>query len=440
MGIPLRILITEDSEDDALLLVRTLRRNGYDPVYERVDTADAMSEALDNREWDIVISDFVMPRFGGMEALKLMQSKGLDLPFIIVSGKIGEDIAVEAMRAGAQDYIMKNNLARLIPAIQRELDEAVVRQERRKAQDQLRIKDAAIASSVSGIAIADLDGKLTYVNKAFLDLWEFKSEEEVLGKHLSEFWESVDLANEVLHEVLEKGHWSGERQALRRAGSAIYVHSVVSLVMREDNQPICVMSSYIDITEQKMAEQRRLEFEAHQREFYRRTILAATAGKLVVAEREEIDNITCPSVASWKVTDASDLSSIRKQVKELALKEGMDEDRIYDFILAIGEATTNAVKHAHGGVAQLCYRGDSIVFVMSDNGPGIEALVLPEVVLTGGKSTAGTLGVGYKTILSVADTVYLSTGPNGTTLAIEMKTAPAEQPLLLETLPDVYLS
>jgi DNA-binding NtrC family response regulator len=127
MGIPLRVLLVEDLEDDALLLERVLRRAGYDVTSERVDTAAAMHAALDRQAWDIVIADYTLPDFNGLAALALVNERGLDLPFIIVSGSIGEDIAVGAMKAGAVDYIMKNNLSRLVPAVERELREAEVR-------------------------------------------------------------------------------------------------------------------------------------------------------------------------------------------------------------------------------------------------------------------------------------------------------------------------
>src|ERR687889_1900017 len=114
----LRVLLVEDSEDDALLLLRELKRSGYEPDYERVDTAPGMEAALDARDWELVISDHSMPTFSSSSALQLLQRKGLDLPFIIVSGNIGEEVAVAAMRAGAHDYIMKGNLARLGAAIE----------------------------------------------------------------------------------------------------------------------------------------------------------------------------------------------------------------------------------------------------------------------------------------------------------------------------------
>src|SRR5215468_6724098 len=105
---PLRVLIVEDSEDDALLIARELRRSGNEVVFERVETPNAMVAALDSQNWDLIISDYSMPQFGGPAALTLYRERGLDFPFISVSGAIGEDIAVEMMKAGAHDYVMKN--------------------------------------------------------------------------------------------------------------------------------------------------------------------------------------------------------------------------------------------------------------------------------------------------------------------------------------------
>src|SRR5438874_1441789 len=116
---PLRVLIVEDSEEDSDLIVLELKRGGYEPFYRRVETADAMARALEEGEWDLVLSDFSMPRFSVPEALGMVQQKGLDLPFVIVSATIGEEAAVEAMKAGAHDYILKHRLGRLVPAIKR---------------------------------------------------------------------------------------------------------------------------------------------------------------------------------------------------------------------------------------------------------------------------------------------------------------------------------
>jgi len=115
MRVPLRVLIAEDSEDDARLLLRELQQAGYHPTYERVDTPAAMTSALDRHAWDLVIGDYSMPAFSGPAALALLRARDPDTPFIFVSGTIGEDVAVEAMKAGAQDFLTKGNLRRLIP-------------------------------------------------------------------------------------------------------------------------------------------------------------------------------------------------------------------------------------------------------------------------------------------------------------------------------------
>jgi len=137
MSKKLKVLLVEDSEDDAALLTRELKKSGIQPIVERVETEETMKKALEKQEWDVVIADYVLPCFSGLDAINVLKRTGKDLPFIIVSGKIGEDTAVETMKAGAHDYIMKGNLVRLIPAIEREIEEAKVRQKRREAEEKL---------------------------------------------------------------------------------------------------------------------------------------------------------------------------------------------------------------------------------------------------------------------------------------------------------------
>src|SRR5215210_6973211 len=179
MGAPLRVLLVEDSEDDALLLVRSLRRGGYDPTWERVDTVAAMEDALDGRGWDLVISDHGMPAFDSLAALALLRRKGfVDLPFIIVSGQIGEDAAVAAMKAGAHDYLMKDNLARLNSAIERELRDAEVRRERRQAEEKYR---SIFENAIEGIFQTTVDGRFLTANPAMARMLGYESPEELLG-------------------------------------------------------------------------------------------------------------------------------------------------------------------------------------------------------------------------------------------------------------------
>jgi two-component system, cell cycle sensor histidine kinase and response regulator CckA len=161
-GIPLRLLLIEDSKDDALLLIRELRSGGFDPSMVRVDSAAAMSAELERRAWDLVIADYSMPHFSGIEALELLKSKGIDLPFIIVSGAIGEETAVAAMRAGAHDYLMKDHLARLVPAIHRELREAQMRRERRRAETEKERMRAQLIQAQRMEALGVMSGGIAH--------------------------------------------------------------------------------------------------------------------------------------------------------------------------------------------------------------------------------------------------------------------------------------
>ena len=146
MTTQLNVLLVEDSEDDAQLILRELRKAGYEPKYARVDNPTAMRNALKETHWQVIIADYSMPTFSGLDALKLTQEMELDLPFLLVSGTIGEDLAVAAMRAGAHDYLMKDDLARLVPAIHRELQEAKGRQARRFAEKELRRRAEELAA------------------------------------------------------------------------------------------------------------------------------------------------------------------------------------------------------------------------------------------------------------------------------------------------------
>lgn len=248
----LRILIVEDSADDAELLLWELRRGGYDPVWQRVETAETMAAALDNQEWDIVIADYVMPRFTGLAALELLQSKGIDLPFIIVSGKVGEDAAVEAMRAGAHDYLVKGHMARLIPAVKRELSEYRVRLERKQAEAELYLLKKAIGTMPIGVTITDIKGMIIYTNPSEAVMHGY-SVEELTGRDARilappDTWKKGPPRLKAMKGLIR------ESINIRKDGSAFPVYLISNVVRDVGGEPIAIISTCEDITERKRFE------------------------------------------------------------------------------------------------------------------------------------------------------------------------------------------
>jgi diguanylate cyclase (GGDEF)-like protein/PAS domain S-box-containing protein len=262
MKITLRVLLIEDAEDDALLLVRQLGRGGYDLVFERVETAEAMRAALSGREWDIVLSDYSLPGFSALSALAVLKDSGLDLPFIVLSGNIGEETAVEAMRSGAHDYVMKNNLARLLPAIERELREAEERRKRRRAEEELREGEKRFRSifqnAVAGIAMLGVDGRFLQVNPAFCRMLKY-SEEELLKLTTFEITHPADLA---LTKRLFCEGAAGERKTVDYEkrfigcdGETLWAHIAMAWVHDDGGRPTYAIGLVTDITPHHRAKQ-----------------------------------------------------------------------------------------------------------------------------------------------------------------------------------------
>ncbi|MBF0499300.1 MAG: SpoIIE family protein phosphatase [Candidatus Riflebacteria bacterium] len=205
MGIPLNLLLIEDSDDDAHLLLRELERGGFDVAHCRVETKDEMVDALTRQPWDLIISDYVMPRFSGLSALSVLHERNIDLPFLIVSGKIGEETAVEAMKAGAHDYLLKGNLFRLVPAIHRELADASGRRERRKTEEELRHareQEVEIAARIQQtLLIGKPPGELEGARLAFLTI-----PSQAVDGDFYDFYQHRDMLFDlVIGDVMGKG-------------------------------------------------------------------------------------------------------------------------------------------------------------------------------------------------------------------------------------------
>jgi PAS domain S-box-containing protein len=291
MGVPLRVMIVEDQEDDALLLLRVLRRAGYDLTFERVDTAATMEAALDRQAWDIIIADFTLPEFNGLAALALVKERGLDLPFILVSGSIGEDIAVTAMKTGAHDYIMKSNLSRLIPAVERELRDIEVRRARQRAEETLQenyqLMHAVFEGTSETIFVKDLQGRYMVINSAGARVFG-KTPEEVIGKDDTELFTA-----ESCHGIIEHDHQvltSGATQVYEETGETLGVMRtfLVTKGPHLDHQGniIGIIGIARDITERKQSEE---QFQRQRDALYQSEKLA-TMGQLLAGVAHELNN------------------------------------------------------------------------------------------------------------------------------------------------------
>lgn len=228
----LHVLFVEDSENDLKLLVEELRQKGYEAVYERVQTPAELTAALNRHAWDVVLSDYALPQFSGPDALKLLREKGLDVPFIVISGTYGEAAAVDMMKAGANDYIVKNNLSRLVPAIERELEVAQTRRARVRAEDTVQFLAAIVESSEDAIYGQDLNGVIISWNKAAERIFGYTAE-EIIGHSVSILY-PVDRRDELVDivERIKHGQRVGlyETVRLRKDGHFIPVSVTVSPV------------------------------------------------------------------------------------------------------------------------------------------------------------------------------------------------------------------
>ena len=283
MSKALRVLCVEDSEEDSLLLLRELRNGGYDPVWERVDTADALSVALEEGSWDLVLADFAMPGFGALAALKLVRQAGLDLPFIVVSGVIGEEQDVAMMKAGAHDYVFKDNLKRLLPAIERELNEAAVRRQRKRAEEEQQKLVALIENTSVFVGMASLHEKVLYVNPEGRNLVGLKSSAEMENTTIADYLPEaayVEFRDAILPSVLKAGRWEGELQLRHfKTGDPIDVEARVFTVKSPgDGGVLCLGTVLRDITERKQAEERQRNFEAKLQQTQKLESLGVLAG------------------------------------------------------------------------------------------------------------------------------------------------------------------
>ncbi len=262
MDKPLCVLVVEDSEDDVAPMLHTLRREGYEVRYTVVDTPVAMRTALESQDWDVITADHAMPHFSAPEALALSRKLRPDVPFIIVSGEIDLNLAVSLMRDGAQDYIQKRELPRLVPAIERELREAEVRRERQRMQDALEISETRyrrlFETAQDGILILDADtGQILDVNPFLMEMLGY-SKEAFLGKKLWEIGaiQDKEASKTAFGELQSKGYIRYEDMPLETSVGQLVSVEFVSNIYAIDHTKVA-QCNIRNITDRKQVEEER---------------------------------------------------------------------------------------------------------------------------------------------------------------------------------------
>ncbi len=254
---PLNVLIVEDSEADTQLLVRELNRGGFEPAFERVDSAAKLLSALEKQGWDVILSDDAMPGFSSLAALEVLKEKGHDIPFIVVSGAIGEEAAVTVMKAGARDYVAKDDLTGLIPSVERELLDAEDRRARREAENALtrsrqELEDFFDHAPV-GMHWEAPDGTILRANEAELNLLGY-AREEYLGHNIAEFHADDGVSTDILKRLKRGETLDGYEARLRCKDGTIKHVAINANALWENGRLIHSRTFSRDITDRRQAE------------------------------------------------------------------------------------------------------------------------------------------------------------------------------------------
>ena len=275
MNKQLNLLLVEDSESDAAMIVRQLEKAGYKVHWKLVEDASQMRAALSGQKWDAAICDYNLPQFDALSALTLIQQAELNIPLLVVSGCIGEETAAAMMKAGAKDYIMKDNLVRLVPALERELNDSLALQEQLVTETKLHESDrrfhVAFTNAAIGMAIVSLEGNYLKVNNALSKLTGY-SERELLSRNILDITHPDDRPNDLkkLDKTLsgEISHFHMEKRYIHKLGHVVWVLLSVSLVRNNNNEPLYFISQVQDITEQKKYEQELQELNLSKDKFF----------------------------------------------------------------------------------------------------------------------------------------------------------------------------
>lgn len=356
----IRVLVIEDNEDDAHLEIDELKSGGYDIIYKRVETRQATRETLRNDRWDFIISDYSLPQFSGLDALMELKETGNDIPFILISGTIGEEIAVAAMKAGVHDYIMKDNLTRLVPAFVRELREAQIRKQKREAEEAIRNERILLRTLIDNlpelIYIKDTQGNKIVSNSADFQFLGFTSEAEVIGKTDAELFPERRINHQIEEDrqiiESEKTIYNYEEQRKDTNGELHWFLTNKIPLFTDQGKMSGLINLSHDITERKLSElalqtreqeleKQNMEYEALNREYLKLNAelkesisqISAINAELIVAKgkAEESDNLKTAFLENMSHEIRTPLNGILG-FAEFLKDPDLDKDQIESYI------------------------------------------------------------------------------------------------------------
>ena len=424
----LRVLCLEDSAPDAELVRAALVRGGFAVEMDVAAERTAYEALLAGSAYDLILADFALPGFDAYGALELAQAACPETPFICVSGTIGEETTVELLKAGADDCVLKDRLARLPFAVRRAIDERIQAETLAASERRFRtlfdnlLNGYAYCRMVYDGAGEPIDFVPLEVNPAFQALTGLRN---AVGRPITEVLPGIGGASPELLRVCGRVARTGTPESITFDFKSLRLWTFITVYSSE---PGYFVALFEDITERRQAEQAFRRQEADIRRAYVDVLDAVTGGKLVLLTEEGFANeLGQPLSAAVPITSPSQLAEVRRLVVKVCEQRFPGRLRHSDLLSPVCEALGNALKHAECGTCCIFATPDCIQVVVADNGPGIDFRTLPRATLVPGFSTAASLGMGFTIMLHLCDRVLLCTRPGHTELGLEWEAASRSQ-------------
>lgn len=426
----LKILIVDDDDADRRMIRRALKGDGLAASVEDAEDCATGLSALRGRHFDCAFLDYHLPDGTGLALLREARAADVDIPIIMLTGQGDEEIAVQAIKAGATDYVTKDKASTAIgQSVRTALRMHEADKGRRQAENALRESQERFRLLIEGakeyaIFMLDTQGRVASWNPGAERILGY-AESDILGKSAKRFFvpedRQTDIPAQERETALATGNAADTRWMQRKDGTRFWAEGVLTALYDRGGQLRGFEKVMRDATERKRAEEMVAEANAKQRAFLRDVLASVTDGRLRLCDSEadlpDPFPLCGPPVT---LTQNNGLRQLRLQAQEAAQAGGFSEERCADLITAVGEAAMNAVVHAGGGQGQVCRRAaGSVQIRVTDSGAGIAVEKLPQATLQRGYTTAGTFGHGFKMLLQTVDRLWLLTGPTGTTVVLE---------------------